>query len=29
VVEHRLEEDEAVEVAKDLACRLPREVFRL
>jgi glucuronate isomerase len=28
VVEHRLDEDEAVETAKDLAHRLPREVFR-
>ena len=29
VVEHRLDEDEAVETAKDLAHRLPRAVFRL
>jgi glucuronate isomerase len=28
VVEHRLDEDEAVETATDLAYRLPREVFR-
>ena len=28
VVEHRLDEDEAVETAADLAHRLPREVFR-
>ena len=28
VVEHRLDEDEAVEAAPDLAHRLPREVFR-
>jgi hypothetical protein len=28
VVEHRLDEDEAVETAKDLAYRLPHQVFR-
>jgi glucuronate isomerase len=29
VVEHRLEEDEALEVVHDLVATQPREVFRL
>jgi len=29
VVEHRLEEDEAAEIAVDLAYRLPKQAYKL
>jgi len=29
VAEHRLDEDEAAEVARDLAYRLPKQAYRL